>query len=97
MLCRNTLFTEIKRNILEQCKDSQQLEDSPSDPESIVDGTSIAIAIVMTFALTAAAVLFLSLTLGLVLHKRSAMKREKNVATNGDLSMNDYDDRKSGL
>ena len=51
-----------------------------TDSESVIDGTSIAITIVLTFAITAAAVAFLALALGLFLHKRLERKKEKNIA-----------------
>ena len=50
---------------------SQGLLTSSSD-QSSVDGTSIAISIIVTFIVTAAAVGFLAVIVGLVLHTQEA-------------------------
>jgi hypothetical protein len=97
----STTFEFTKKKIREELDRFRQSSECVTqqrqpDTESVVDGTSLAIAIVLTFVLTAAAVVFLSISLGLVLHKRSEMKREKSSKTaNGDVSLSDYDEQKT--
>ena len=91
------LPTEIREKLdtFSECVTQKRQSEIP-DTESVVDGTSLAIAILLTFALTAAAVVFLSISLGLILRKRSEMKREKSSKTaDGDISLNDYDEQKT--
>ena len=91
------LPTEIREKLdtSSECVTQKRQSEIP-DTESVVDGTSLAIAILLTFALTAAAVVFLSISLGLILRKRSEMKREKSSKTaDGDISLNDYDEQKT--
>ncbi|CAI8015992.1 Ephrin type-A receptor 2, partial [Geodia barretti] len=97
----STTFEFTKKEIREkldtfsECVTQKRQSEIP-DTESVVDGTSLAIAILLTFALTAAAVVFLSISLGLILRKRSEMKREKSSKTaDGDISLNDYDEQKT--
>jgi hypothetical protein len=90
----STTFEFTKKKIREELDRFRQSSECVT--ESVVNGTSLAIAIVLTFVLTAAAVVFLSISLGLVLHKRSEMKREKSSKTaNGDVSLSDYDEQKT--
>lgn len=50
---------------------------SSSSDKSSIDGTSIAISIIVTFALTAAAVGFLAVIIGLILHTHFSNKRKE--------------------
>ena len=50
---------------------------SSTNDKSYIDGTSIAVSIIVTFVVTAAAVGFLSVVVGLVLHTHSKKKKKK--------------------
>ena len=59
-----------------------------SSNQSSVDGTSIAISIIVTFIVTAAAVGFLAVIVGLVLHTHFSKKKRQHEKKAGYWSSN---------
>jgi hypothetical protein len=77
---------EIRKNLTEKSSTAELGAISPNSPESVIDGTAIAIAIILTFIVTAAAVGFFCVALSLVLRKRSEKKKEISATANGHYS-----------
>ena len=73
----------------------------PGDADTVVDGTSIAFSILVTFIVTAIAVAFLGIVVGLVLHayyiKKKKQNQQKNTEDNSYCMPPSPQDEKSSL
>ena len=65
------------------CNRLQSPSSETDDSSASISGTPIAIAIIITFLLTAAAVAFLAVVIGLVIHSYVSRKQEDKTHTNG--------------
>ena len=54
----------------------------PGETDSVIDGTSIAVSILATFIVTAIAVAFLGIVVGLVLHTYYVKKKQQHQKKN---------------
>ena len=94
------IYTEIRNNLLDVIKtlgiNVQTGALSSEDTESSVDGTSLAITIIVTFLVTAIAVGFLGVVVGLVLQTHFNRKKEKkSELSNGYLSSHTTEEKTS--
>ena len=70
-------------DITPECLDVATNRPAAGTTDSSVDGTAIGISIIVTFLLTAIAVGFLSVVIGLILHTYINKKKQKNVKSSG--------------